>query len=46
MSPWSPGSALVTIGEVRALDGDSTCHCAWAGVVTVSNAGQAFVSLQ
>jgi hypothetical protein len=46
VSPWSPGSARVTIGEIGALDDSSQCVCAWNGVVTVSAAGQAAVNLQ
>ena len=46
LSPWSPGSAQVTIGEVGALDDSSQCSCTWGGVVTVSDAGQASVTLQ
>ena len=46
LSPWSPGSAQVTIGEVNALDDSSQCNCTWGGVVTVSDAGQASVSDQ
>jgi len=46
LSPWSPGSARVTIGEVAALDDSSQCNCTWSGVVTVSAAGQTAVSLQ
>ena len=46
VSPWSPGSAQVTINEVSALDDACQCTCAWAGVVTVSSAGQIAVSDQ
>ena len=46
LSPWSPGSAQVTIGEVSALDDSSQCNFTWAGVVTVSDAGQAAASAQ
>jgi Domain of unknown function (DUF4280) len=46
LSPWTPGSARVTIGEVPALDDASQCSCAWAGVVTVSAAGQTAASVQ
>jgi hypothetical protein len=45
LSPWSPGSAKVTIGEVSALDDASQCTCTWGGVVTVSAAGQTAASL-
>jgi hypothetical protein len=46
LSPWSPGSAQVTIGGVSALDDSSQCNCTWGGVVTVSDAGQTAVSDQ
>src|ERR1700689_2078246 len=46
LSPWSPGSAKVAIGEVSALDGSSQCNCTWGGVVTVGDAGQADVTVQ
>ena len=45
LSPWSPGSARVAIGETAALDDSSQCTCAWGGAVTVSDPGQAAVSL-
>lgn len=45
LSPWSPGSAKVTIGEVSAFDDSSQCTCTWGGVVTVSAAGQTAASL-
>lgn len=46
LSPWSPGSAQVTINEVSALDDASQCTCTWGGVVTVSSAGQVSAGLQ
>ena len=46
LSPWSPGSARVTIGDVAALDDSSECICTWGGVVTVSAAGQTAATLQ
>jgi hypothetical protein len=46
LSPWSPGSAQVTVGGVSAVDDSSQCNCTWGGVVTVSDAGQASVSDQ
>lgn len=46
LSPWSPGSARATIGEIAALDDSSTCTCAWAGVVPVSDARQTDVDVQ
>ena len=46
LSPWSPGSARVTIGGISALDDSSQCTCTWGGVVTVTDAGQTGASLQ
>ena len=46
LSPWSPGSAQVTIGEVSALDDSSQSNCTWGGVVTASDAGQTDASVQ
>ncbi len=46
LSPWTPGSARVTVGEVPALDDSSQCNCTWGGVVTVSAAGQTAAGLQ
>jgi hypothetical protein len=46
LSPWSPGSAHVTIDEVATFDDSSQCNCTWSGVVTVSSAGQTDVTLQ
>ncbi len=41
-----PGSAEVTIGDVAALDDSSQCSCTWAGVITVTDAGQTSMTLQ
>jgi hypothetical protein len=46
LSPWSPGSARVTIAQVSALDESCQCTCTWGGVVTVSAAGQTAASVQ
>jgi hypothetical protein len=40
-TPWTPGAATVTIGEMPALDNVSTCMCMWAGVITITSPGQA-----
>jgi hypothetical protein len=44
LEPWSPGSPDITIGGVAALDASSQSACARAGVVTVSDPGQAAVA--
>jgi hypothetical protein len=40
VSPWTPGSPTVSIGGQPALTNSSTCNCMWAGVITISVAGQ------
>lgn len=46
LTPWTPGSASVTIGGVPALDDTSECSCAWTGVVTVTSPGQEAVTVE
>ena len=45
VSPWTPGSATVMIGGMPALNDSSTLMCSWAGVITISYAGQATVMI-
>ena len=40
-TPWKPGAATVQLGYMPALDNTCTCQCAWGGVITVVNPGQA-----
>ncbi|MDX2136648.1 MAG: DUF4280 domain-containing protein [Chloroflexota bacterium] len=44
MTPWSPGSPTVQIGNMPALNSTSTCNCMWAGVITITMPGQTTVS--
>jgi hypothetical protein len=46
LSPWTPGSSLVTVQGTPALDDSSQCMCSWAGTVSVTDAGQANVTVQ
>ena len=46
LSPWTPGATRVTIEQVAALDDSSQCECTWAGVITVSSAGQTDTTVQ
>lgn len=46
LTPWTPGSSKVTIGQVPALDDSSQCQCSWAGAISVSSAGQTSTTLQ
>lgn len=38
-APWTPGASAVMVGTFAALTDDSTCTCAWAGTVSISDAG-------
>ena len=38
-APWAPGAAVAMVDEVPALTSDSTCMCAWAGTIAVSEPG-------
>lgn len=38
-TPWKPGAAKTLVGGKPALTADSTCNCAWGGVIQISFAG-------
>ena len=42
-APWTPGSPTVMLGNFPALNNTSTCMCTWAGVISITFAGQATV---
>ena len=44
VSPWTPGNPGIKINGCAALTDDSTCQCAWAGSISISDAGQQGVS--
>ncbi len=46
LMPWTPGAEGVTVNGVTALDDESECQCAWLGVVTVTDPGQARVTTE
>jgi hypothetical protein len=46
LTPWAPGALQVTVGGVPALDDASQCSCTWAGVITVTDAGQISTTVQ
>jgi hypothetical protein len=46
LTPWTPGAAQVSVGGVPALDDASQCSCAWAGMITVTDAGQTSMTVQ
>ncbi len=39
-APWAPGSATVMLCNMPALNNTSKLTCAWAGVISITNAGQ------
>jgi hypothetical protein len=39
-SPWAPGSPMIPIGNMPALNNTSVLMCAWAGVISVVEPGQ------
>lgn len=39
-SPWMPGSPLLPIGNMPALNDTSKCMCMWAGVISITFPGQ------
>lgn len=45
LTPWTPGSARVSVDGAPALDDACTCSCAWGGTITIGSAGQGGVTL-
>ena len=39
-APWAPGSPMVLIANMPALNDTSKCMCAWAGVISITFPGQ------
>ena len=44
-APWIPGAPTVLIANMPALDNTCKLMCAWAGVIQITNAGQATVEI-
>lgn len=45
VAPWTPGSAMVQLAGAPALNNTSTLSCMWAGVISVTDPGQAAVQV-
>jgi hypothetical protein len=45
VAPWIVGTPTVLIGNLPALNNDSKLMCCWAGVISISYAGQVKVML-
>jgi len=46
VTPWAPGSTVVTIANQPALRQTDTCQCVWGGVIAITDPGQAIVNDQ
>lgn len=44
-APWSPGASKTLIGNQPALTKDSTCSCNWSGTISITDPGQATVTV-
>ena len=44
VTPWTPGSLVVTIGGRPALRQTDVCQCFWAGTITITDPGQTIVT--
>jgi hypothetical protein len=44
VTPWTPGSATVTVADHPALRHTDTCRCAWGGTITITDPGQTIVN--
>ena len=44
VTPWTPGSAIVTIADQPALRQTDTCQCVWGGTITITDPGQTIVN--
>jgi hypothetical protein len=44
-APWVVGSPTVLVGKKPALNSTSQCVCTWAGMITVTQAGQVTVNV-
>ncbi|MBB6143627.1 hypothetical protein HNQ77_001576 [Silvibacterium bohemicum] len=45
VAPWAPGAPTVLIGNMPALDSTSKLMCTWAGIIQISDPGQATVQI-
>ena len=44
-APWAPGSPMVKIGGIPALNTTSKLMCTWAGVISITTPGQFIVNV-
>lgn len=43
-APWTPGAPRVTQGRVAVVGVDSTCMCAYSGLISITTPGQSRVT--
>jgi len=44
VTPWTPGSTVVTIANQPALRQTDTCQCVWGGTIAITDPGQTIVN--
>ncbi|WP_032112460.1 DUF4280 domain-containing protein [Candidatus Paracaedibacter symbiosus] len=44
-APWAPGAIKTTIGKFPALDSSSVLTCAYGGVISITYAGEATITV-
>jgi hypothetical protein len=44
VTPWTPGSLVVTIADQPALRQTDTCQCVWGGTITITDPAQTIVT--
>jgi hypothetical protein len=44
VTPWTPGSATVMIGNLPALTNSCQLTCMWGGIITITDPGQKTVN--
>jgi Domain of unknown function (DUF4280) len=40
VTPWTPGSPTVMVGNMPALNNSCQCQCLWGGVIQMTSPGQ------
>ena len=45
VAPWTPGAAMAQLAGSPALSNSATLSCMWAGVITITDPGQAVVQV-
>jgi hypothetical protein len=44
-APWTPGSPMVKIANMPALNDTSRCFCKWIGVISITSPGQTAMNI-